>query len=153
MEWWNRDSIGPAFEPRCGGCCCGNCRKGDNSLSEERELEQVRNGLSNVEEDRHCKEPHWHTRYPWTKDPAFLPNNRKAFEATFLRTERQLAKEPEWKIAYSVQVHDNLLWKAEIKLSKKVLENWTRPVWYISHLIAPNPHSVTIQVRLVCNSS
>lgn len=43
-----------------------------------------------------------------------------------------------------------------MKLSKDVLHavhTWTGPVWYISHLIAPKPHSVTTPVRLVWNSS
>lgn len=32
-------------------------------------------------------------------------------------------------------------------------KQWTGPVWYISHLIAPNPYSITTLVRLVWNSS
>ncbi len=43
--------------------------------------------------------------------------------------------------------------RAAMKLSKKALLTWSGPVWYISHLIAPNPHSVTTPVRLVWNSS
>ena len=39
-------------------------------------------------------------------------------EATFLRTERQLSREPEWKSAYTVHVHDMVDRKAAIKLSK-----------------------------------
>lgn len=34
-----------------------------------------------------------------------------------------------------------------------MLDRWTGPVWYVSHLVAPNPHSVTTPVRLVWNSS
>uniref|UniRef100_G3NG64 Reverse transcriptase domain-containing protein n=2 Tax=Gasterosteus aculeatus TaxID=69293 RepID=G3NG64_GASAC len=74
-------------------------------------------------------------------------------EATFLRTERQLAREPEWKAAYAAQVHEMVERRAAMKLTKDVLREWTGPVWYISHLIAPNPHSVTTPVRLVWNSS
>ncbi|KAJ8285934.1 hypothetical protein GJAV_G00032640 [Gymnothorax javanicus] len=43
--------------------------------------------------------------------------------------------------------------RAAMKLSKDVLHAWTGPVWYISHLIAPNPHSLSTPVRLVWNSS
>lgn len=42
---------------------------------------------------------------------------------------------------------------AAVKLTKEVLDKWTGPVWYVSHLVAPNPHSVTTPVRLVWNSS
>lgn len=123
------------------------------TLAEEREVEMVKNGLTYVRGDEHCEEPHWHAKYPWTEDPASLPNNRRAVEATFFRTEKQLAKEPEWKAAYAAQVHDMVHRKAAVKLSNEVIESWTGPVWYISHLIAPNPHSVTTPVRLVWNSS
>ena len=42
---------------------------------------------------------------------------------------------------------------AAIKLSKGMITNWNGPIWYVSYLIAPNPHSVTTPVRLVWNSS
>ncbi|XP_049897103.1 uncharacterized protein LOC126388200 [Epinephelus moara] len=101
----------------------------------------------------HSPEPHWHAKYPWTEDPVSLPDNKRAVEATFLRTEKQLAKEPDWKTAYASQVHEMVNRKAAVELSKEVLQSWTGPVWYISHLIAPNPHSVSTPVRLVWNNS
>ena len=155
LKWWKWDSIGAACEPKCGGCCCGNCQPGgkEMSLAEERELEMVRNCLKYVTGDDHCEKPHWHAKYPWAGDPTSLPNNRNAVQATFLRTEKQLAKEPEWKNAYASQVHDMVQRKAAVKLPKEVLEDWTGSVWYISHLVAPNPHSVSTPVRLVWNSS
>ncbi|RXN19135.1 gag-pol fusion poly [Labeo rohita] len=155
LEWWKWDSIGAACEPKCGGCRCGNCQPGgkEMSLAEERELEIVKEGLTYVMEDKHSKDPHWHAKYPWIEDPVFLPNNKSAVEATFLRTEKQLAKDPEWKDAYSAQVKDMLDRRAAIKLSESEIANWDGPVWYVSHLIAPNPHSVTTPVRLVWNSS
>lgn len=64
-----------------------------------------------------------------------MPNNSTAVEATFLRTEKQLAREPEWKAAYRAQIHDMVERNAVVKLSKEVLANWTGPVWYISLLI------------------
>jgi hypothetical protein len=67
------------------------------SISEERELEQIKSGLTYTTGDRHSEKPHWHAKYPWVEDPATLPNNRRAVKATFLRTEKLLAKEPKWK--------------------------------------------------------
>ena len=155
IDWWKWDSIGAACEPRCGGCRCGNCQPGgkEMTISEERELEQIKSGLTYVAKDHHSEKPHWHAKYPWMEDPATLPNNRRAVEATFLRTEKQLAREMEWKVAYKAQVHDMVERNAAVKLSKEELDDWSGPVWYISHLIAPNPHSVTTPVRLVWNSS
>lgn len=123
------------------------------TLAEEREMEIIRNGLTYVAGDDHSPEPHWHAKYPWTEDPATLPSNKRAVEATFLRTEKQLSRESEWKVAYAAQVHEMVDRKAAVKLSKDILQSWTGPVWYISHMIAPNPHSVTTPVRLVWNSS
>ncbi len=113
----------------------------------------MRSGLTYTLVDDHSERPHWHSRYPWIEDPSTLPNNRKAVESTFLRTERQLAKELEWKAAYATQVHDMVNCQATMNLSKEALLTWSEPVWYISHLISPNPHSVTTPVRLVWNSS
>ncbi|XP_067280641.1 uncharacterized protein [Pseudorasbora parva] len=155
LDWWKWDSIGAACEPMCGGCRCGNCQPGgkDMTLSEERELEIIRQGLRYVESDEHSQEPHWDTKYPWIEDPSSLPNNRSAVEATFLRTEKQLKREPGWRAAYTTQVHEMVERKAAKKLTRKNITDWKGPVWYISHLIAPNPHSVTTPVRLVWNSS
>lgn len=155
LNWWKWDSIGAACEPKCGGCRCGNCQPGgkEMTLSEERELEIIRRGLTFINTDDHSSESHWDTKYPWIEDPTSLPNNRSGVEATFLRTEKQLKKEPEWKVGYTAQVHEMVERGAAKKLTKDTLTNWTGPVWYVSHLVAPNPHSTTTPVRLVWNSS
>lgn len=149
MDWWRWDSIGAACEPRCGGCRCGNCQPGgkEMTISEERELGQIKSGLTYINGDHHSEKPHWHAKYPWVEDPVTLPNNRRAVEATFRRTEKQLAKEPKWKAAYQAQVHEMVERNAAVKLSKEELASWPGPVWYSSHLIAPNPRSVTTPVR------
>ncbi len=54
---------------------------------------------------------------------------------------------------YAAQVHEMVERGAAIKLSEDMINSWNGPVWYVSHLIAPNPHSVTTPVRLVWNSS
>lgn len=123
------------------------------TLAEEREMEVVKNGLTYVLNDDHSSKPHWHSSYPWLVDPVSLPNNRKGVEATFLRTERQLSKEPEWKAAYSAQIHEMVSREAAVRLTEEELQNWSGSIWYISHLLAPNTHSVTTPVRLVWNSS
>lgn len=42
---------------------------------------------------------------------------------------------------------------AAVILFEDTTANWSGPVWYVSHLIAPNPHSVTTPVGFVWNSS
>jgi len=155
LQWWSWDSIGAACEPKCGGCRCGTCQPGgkEMTLAEEKELEIIKSGLTYVQVDSHSDRPHWDARYPWIHDPVFLPYNQSGVESTFLRTEKQLGKVPEWKKVYTAQVHEMVRREAAVKLTKEVLDKWTGPVWYVSHLVAPNPHSVTTPVRLVWNSS
>ncbi len=155
LKWWSWDSIGAACVPKCGGCRCGNCQPGgkEMTLAEEKELEIIRNGLTYVKADSHSDRPHWDAKYPWIQDPASLPYNRSGVEATFLRTEKRLGRVPEWKKVYTAQVHDMVKRGAAVKLTREVLDEWKGPVWYVSHLVAPNPHSVTTPVRLVWNSS
>ena len=155
LEWWRWESIGAACEPRCGGCRCGNCQPGgkEMTLAEERELEVIERGLTYIKEDAHSPSPHWDAKYPWTVDPSSLQNNRAAVQATFLRTERQLRRDPEWQVAYATQIHEMVDRGAARKLTEEMKNDWKGPVWYVSHLVAPNPHSVTTPVRIVWNSS
>lgn len=76
----------------------------------------------------HSSKLYWHCSYPWLVDPATLPNNRKGVEATFRRTEKKLAKEPEWKASNTDQVHKMVVRKAAIKLIKEELLTWSDPV-------------------------
>lgn len=105
------------------------------TFAEERELEVVKSRLTYVASDDHSERPHWHANYPWVENPVTLPNNRSAVEATFLRTERQLAKEPERKTAYAAQVHEMVNRQAAMRLSKDVLQvmDWSSMVHYSSH--------------------
>ncbi|KAL1247062.1 hypothetical protein QQF64_022438 [Cirrhinus molitorella] len=155
LEWLKWDSIGAACDPICGGCRCGKCSPGgkEMSLADEKELEIIKAGLTFRERDAHSDQPHWDAKYPWKVNPVSLPNNRKAVEAMFLRTEKRLMKDPLWKEAYLKQVHEMVERGAAVKLTKDVMDSWKGAVWWVSHLTAPNPHSVTTPVRLVWNSS
>ncbi|KAL4006302.1 alcohol-forming fatty acyl-CoA reductase [Sarotherodon galilaeus] len=155
IKWLQWDSIGAACDPVCGGCRCGKCAPGgkEMSLADERELEIIRGGLTFKLSDNHSDKPHWDAKYPWKEDPVTLPNNRKAVEATFLKSEKRLEKDPLWKAAYAKQVRDMLARGAAIQLSQTVLNEWKGAVWWINHLMAPNPHSNTTPVRLVWDSS
>ena len=155
IEWFKWDSVGAACDPQCGGCKCGRCPPGgkEMTLGEERDLEKIKDCLTYVIADKHSDSPHWDAAYPWKGDPATLPDNRRAVEATFRNTEKRLEREPEWKAAYKEQIHDMVSRGAAVKLTKEELDSWKGPKWYISHLVAPNPHSSTTPVRIVWNSS
>lgn len=155
FDWFKWDSVGAACDPQCGGCKCGRCPPGgkEMTLGEEREIEKIKECLTYVQADKHSKSPHWDATYPWKGDPATLPDNRRAVEATFLNTEKRLEKEPEWKAAYREQIHEMISRGAATKLTQEEFDNWKGPKWYISHLVAPNPHSSSTPVRIVWNSS
>lgn len=102
FEWFKWDSIGAARDPKCGSCKCSKCPPGgkEMTLGEERDLEKIKDCLSYVLADKHSDAPHWDAAYPWKVNPAILPDNRRAVEATFWNTEARLAREPVWKAAY-----------------------------------------------------
>lgn len=74
-------------------------------------------------------------------------------EVTFLKSEKRLETDPLWKAAYAKQVRDMLARGAAVQLSQTVLDEWKGAVWWINHLMAPNPNSNTTPVRLVWDSS
>lgn len=152
FDWWRWDSIGPACEPKCGGCRCGKCQPGGKkmTLSKERALEVIRKGLTYVKADAHSSKPHWDTVLVDRK-PGL--NNRSGGEAIFLRTEKRLKREPEWKTAYRAQVHEMVESRAAKKLSVETICCSKGLVRHVSYLVAPNPHFVTTPVCLVWNSS
>lgn len=76
-----------------------------------------------MDEDAHVSSPHWDASYPWIEDSAFLPNNKSLVEATLLRTERPLEREPEWKAAYTAQVHEMVDRRAAIELTGEIRTN------------------------------
>ncbi|XP_077949972.1 uncharacterized protein LOC144389412 [Gasterosteus aculeatus] len=155
FEWFKWDSIGAACDPKCGSCKCSKCPPGgrEMTLGEERDLEKIKDCLSYVLADKHSDAPHWDAAYPWKVNPAILPDNRRAVEATFRNTEARLAREPVWKVAYGVQIREMVSRGAAIKLTEEEIKRWDGPIWYISHLVAPNPHSSSTPVRIVWNSS
>ena len=118
FEWFKWDSIGAACDPKCGSCKCSKCPPGgkEMTLGEERELEKIKDCLSYVLVDKHSDAPHWDAAYPWKADPAILPDNRRAVEATFRNTEARLAREPVWKAAYGEQIREMVSRGAAIKL-------------------------------------
>ena len=88
-DFYKIENLGIECRPRCGGCKCGQCPLGskDYTIKEEKELELIENNLEyNREEKR------WIAEYPWIRDPAELPDNKKAALGMLMSTEKRLAK-------------------------------------------------------------
>lgn len=68
-----------------------------------------------------------------------MPKNRKVVQATIFRTGKQLAKEPEWKVAYAAQIYDTDDRRAAIIFIADGLLNWNGPI--------QNTHSMTTSVK------
>lgn len=73
---------------------------------------------------------------------------------TLRNTEKVLLKKgSEWRETYTSQVLDMVERGVARKLAVKEMQDWTGPVFYISHLAVQNSNSESTPVRIVFNSS
>ena len=87
-DFYNID-LGIGCSPRCGGCKCGKCSLGTQNftIKEEKELHLIQNKLEyNKEEKR------WIAEYPWIRDPAELPDNKRAAMGMLVSIEKDWQK-------------------------------------------------------------
>ena len=73
-DFYNIENLGIGCSPRCGGCKCRKCSLGAQNftIKEEKELHLIESKLEyNKEEKR------WIAEYPWIRDPAELPDNKR----------------------------------------------------------------------------
>ena len=149
-DFYNIENLGIGCTPRCGGCKCGNCPLGtqDFTIKEEKELHLIESKLEyNKEEKR------WIAEYPWIRDPAELPNNKRPAMGMLISTEKRLAKNEEHTKVYQKQIEDMIEREVARKLSETELENYKGPIHYISHHEVLKPDSKSTPVRIVFNSS
>ena len=144
------EEIGTEITPRCGSCRCGKCPTVGHtySFNEEQELQMIQENLE-YDSVKKC----WVTSYPWLVDPGTLPNNYRSALATLKSTERTLGKDERWAETYQKQMEDMVERGVARKLSRKELEEWSGPKFYISHLAVVNTRSHSTPVRIVFNSS
>ena len=95
----------------------------------------------------------WLAEYPWIKDPADLPDNRRVALAMLYSTERRLGKNTQHATVYDNQVRDMVQRGVARKLTKEELNNYKGPIYYISHHEVLKPDSKSTPVRIVFNSS
>ena len=118
------------------------------SLKEEKELQLIERNLhfNNLEH-------RWMTPYPWIRDPADLPDNRKAAFGMLLSTEKRLAKNTDHARVYQEQIQDMIDRGVARKLTKSELEAYDGPIHYVSHHEVVRPDSKSTPVRIVFNTS
>ena len=118
------------------------------SLKEERELELIERNLEfdNVEH-------RWVTQYPWIKDPADLPDNRRAAFGMLMSTEKRLSRNADHAKVYQEQIQGMVDRGVARKLTTSELDTYKGPIHYISHHEVLRPDSKSTPVRIVFNSS
>ena len=150
-EYFSVENLGTCCTPRCGGCKCGKCAKGNGNytLQEERELLLIKDGL-HYDSTRNKFTAH----YPWIRDPKELPNNVIAAEARLRSTERRLKRMGVKHIeAYKDQMQDMVQRGIARKLSQHELADFEGPVHYLNHHEVIKPESLSTPLRIVFNSS
>ena len=144
------EELGTETTPRCGGCRCGKCPIAGHTylFTEEQELNVIRENLEYDEPNQR-----WITSYRWIVEPKSLPDNYNTALATLEKTERTLLKDELWANTYKQQMEDMVHREVARPLTAMKLQEWSGPVFYISHLAVLNPKSNSTPVRIVFNSS
>ena len=100
-DFYKIENLGVECVPRCGSCKCGHCAVGSKnySIKEEKELELIEKNMKFDAEDNR-----WLAEYPWIKDPADLPDNRRVALSMLYSAERRLGKNTQHATVYDNQV-------------------------------------------------
>ena len=149
-DFYQIENLGVECVPRCGSCKCGHCAVGSKnySIKEEKELELIEKNMKFDAQDNR-----WLAEYPWIKDPADLPDNRRVALAMLYSTECRLGKNTQHATVYDNQVQDMVQRGVARKLTKEELNDYKGPIHYISHHKVLKPDSKSTPVRIVFNSS
>ena len=81
------------------------------------------------------------TPYPWIRDPADLPDNRKAALGMLLSTETRLAMNNDDATVYQEQIQQMIDRGVARKLTKSELEAYDGPIHYVSQHEVVRPDS------------
>ena len=118
------------------------------TLKEEREYKMIEDKLTYKADQKK-----WEAGYPWIKDPKALPDNKEAALATLKATEKRLRQNPAHAAVYRKQIKNMIDRGVARRLTKKEIEDYNGPVFYISHHEVLKPESKTTPCRIVFNSS
>ena len=81
------------------------------------------------------------TPYPWIRDPADLPDNRRAAFGMLLSTETRLTKNTDHVRVYQEQIQQMIDRGVARKLTKSELEAYDGPIHYVSQHEVVRPDS------------
>ena len=123
-DFFTIENLGVECTPRCGGCKCGKCPLGakNYSLKEEKELKLIEENLKFDDVDKR-----WIAAYPWIKDPADLPDNRRAALGMLASIEKRLSGNPDYARVYQQQIQDMVDRDVARKLTREELESYKDP--------------------------
>ena len=149
-EFWEAESMGVLPPPRCDSCrgCMktGPCseRHFQHGVKKQAELDLIKSKTRIINGEVWCD-------YPFLRDPACLPYNRKNVVRVAEKVEQGLVKDGLHAV-YCDQIRQFLERGVAVKLSQEEMASWTGPAQYITHH-AVLKDSVTTPVRVVTNSS
>ena len=138
-DFWMTESMGVTVKP----CTC----EADKLSQSEREEKQA------IEESAQRVGNQWMIPYPWKRDPKDLPDNKSQAMKRLESTERRLLKNPLQAAAYNDKMTEMEDMSFSSKLSEQEINDYKRPVHYISHHAVLRPESTSTPVRIVFNSS
>ena len=124
-------------------CTC----EGDKLSQSEREEKQA------IEESAQRVGNQWMNPYPWKRDPKDLPDNKSQAMKRLESTERRLLNNPLQAAAYKDKMTEMEDMSFSRKLSEQEINDYKRPVHYISHHAVLRSESTSTPVRIVFNSS
>ena len=149
-EYFESDNMGIEPPRRCGSCRnCKDCSFRGHMLSQKEQYEtQVIE--SKIHYDSTSKQ--FVVSYPFTQDPAILPNNKVQVVKIAEREEKRLARSG--LLDLFNQVFNKMLQHgAIIELTDNELNVWDGPKHYVSLQHVVNDASETTPLRIVTNSS
>ena len=150
QDFFEKDLMGVTSSRVCERCLTclesGTCSEHvqQRTRKEQAELDLIKGNMEIRAGEVWCK-------YPFVKDPSFLPNNRGSAIKVAEKVRKDLKRDSMLE-AYDVQIKQILDRNAAVKLTKQEKAEWDGPFQYITHHPVLKD-SVTTPVRMVTNSS
>ena len=141
------ESMGVRRYPMCGSCKCDKCSIGmkNCTIKEEKEQHLIEEGLV-------FKGKFWELGYPWIRNPRGLPDNSFIIKKLLYNSENRFMKNHEYAKMYNEEIQDMLDRKVAQKLTRRELEEYEGPYYYLGHHEVLKTDSTT-NFRIVFTSS
>ena len=149
-EYFESDNLGVEPPRRCGNCRnCKDCSFRGHMLSQKEQYEtQVIE--SKINYDATSKQ--FVVSYPFTQDPAILPNNKMQVLKIAEREEKRLIRSNLLN-SFNQEFSKMLQYGALTEITDDEISMWDGPIHYVSLQHVVNEDSATTPLRIVTNSS